>query len=275
MNPRNENKGRLHREQKNARKAMIMDELVPVYRHKQSVDKGDGTGGLYGSYAKRIYIENIDIRKLNIDTINQVISTRSNEGVFYNPDTWHTLYTSKGIYRLYKDTDKSDKYTTIATATETAAATATATTTATSSLYTMDITDGELMRVSLTTDSAKVPTLNLLIDTSKMIRRPLPQYCLPCDYTYISNRVDTFKLSKQGSTSFVIVYHPTKSDSIQDFYFTTENGIIDKTTAVAATSTRSTTTFANDKPDASNLDVMTHSLKTDIATFLRIFKLVG
>lgn len=256
MNPRNENKGRLHREQKNARKAMIMDELVPVYRHKQSVDKGDGTGGLYGSYAKRIYIENIDIRKLNIDTINQVISTRSNEGVFYNPDTWHTLYTSKGIYRLYKDT-------------------ATATATATSSLYTMDITDGELMRVSLTTDSAKVPTLNLLIDTSKMIRRPLPQYCLPCDYTYISNRVDTFKLSKQGSTSFVIVYHPTKSDSIQDFYFTTENGIIDKTTAVAATSTRSTTTFANDKPDASNLDVMTHSLKTDIATFLRIFKLVG
>ncbi len=256
MNPRNENKGRLHREQKNARKAMIMDELVPVYRHKQSVDKGDGTGGLYGSYAKRIYIENIDIRKLNIDTINQVISTRSNEGVFYNPDTWHTLYTSKGIYRLYKDT-------------------ATATATATSSLYTMDITDGELMRVSLTTDSAKVPTLNLLIDTSKMVRRPLPQFCLPCDYTYVSNRVDTFKLSKQGSTSFVIVYHPTKNDSIQDFYFTTENGIIDKTTAMAATSTRSTTTFANDKPDASNLDVMTHSLKTDIATFLRIFKLVG
>jgi hypothetical protein len=267
MNPRNENKGRLHREQKNARKAMIMDELVPVYRHKQSVDKGDGTGGLYGSYAKRIYIENIDIRKLNIDTINQVISTRSNEGVFYNPDTWHTLYTSKGIYRLYKDTDK------YYTAKETA--TARETTTTTTTLYTMDITDGELMRVSLTTDSAKVPTLNLLIDTSKMVRRPLPQFCLPCDYTYVSNRVDTFKLSKQGSTSFVIVYHPTKNDSIQDFYFTTENGIIDKTTAVAATSTRSTTTFANDKPDASNLDVMTHSLKTDIATFLRIFKLVG
>jgi len=263
MNPRNENKGgRLHREQKNARKAMIMDELVPVYRHKQSVDKGDGTGGLYGSYAKRIYIENIDIRKLNIDTINQVISTRSNEGVFYNPDTWHTLYTSKGIYRVYTSP-------TITTATTTTAPTTITT------LYTMDITDGELMRVSLTTDSAKVPTLNLLIDTSKMIRRPLPQFCLPCDYTYLSNRVDTFKLSKQGSTSFVVVYHPTKNDSIQDFYFTTENGIIDKTTAVAATSTRSTTTFANDKPDASNLDVMTHSLKTDIATFLRIFKLVG
>jgi len=271
MNTRNENKGgRLHREQKNARKAMIMDELVPVYRHKQSVDKGDGIGGLYGSYAKRIYIENIDIRKLNIDTINQVISTRSNEGVFYNPDTWHTLYTSKGIYRVYTSTPTTAPTTTASTSNPTTTAPTTITT-----LYTMDITDGELMRVSLTTDSAKVPTLNLLIDTSKMIRRPLPQFCLPCDYTYLSNRVDTFKLSKQGSTSFVVVYHPTKNDSIQDFYFTTENGIIDKTTAVAATSTRSTTTFANDNPDASNLDVMTHSLKTDIAIFLRIFKLVG